>query len=80
MNCKKCGISVDDRPLQRVNETGIKGIYWYEPCIKEHEPELYRNIMEDKTDAEIALEEICYPQREIRDVRDFDVLGETVEP
>ncbi|MGQ2982098.1 hypothetical protein [Flavobacterium sp.] len=59
--CKNCGRSVDEGPLKRVNEIGITGIFWSEPCIKEHEPELYKNIMDDKTDVEKDLEAMFYP-------------------
>lgn len=50
------------RPLQRVNSLGEDGIFWCEPCIGKHEPELLKNIQEDKTDAEKVLEDIFYPK------------------
>ncbi len=58
-----CGASVFERPLQRVNPKGEAGIWWCEPCIAKEEPELARNIAEDKTQVEKDLEEICYPKR-----------------
>jgi hypothetical protein len=32
-----------------VNEKGVPGIWWCWPCLKKHEPELYRNEAEDMT-------------------------------
>ncbi|QEE49663.1 hypothetical protein FUA48_08715 [Flavobacterium alkalisoli] len=58
--CEKCGVSVFDRPLQRINEPGVNGIFWCEPCIKENEPELYNNLMEDVTPVEKELKDIFY--------------------
>jgi hypothetical protein len=58
--CNKCGISVMVRPLQRVNPIGENGIFWCEPCIEKNEPELFKNIQEDKTDVEKELENIIY--------------------
>ena len=58
MKCKKCGISVMKAPLQRVNEKGVDGIWWCEPCIKLHEPELSKNIKEDETQVEKDLKNI----------------------
>ena len=52
MNCKKCGVSVFKKPLERVNPKGELGIWWCHDCLKEHEPELYNNIMEDQTQLE----------------------------
>jgi len=55
MNCNKCKQSIFDVPdliLERVNETGVEAIWWCHNCLKEHEPELYKNIMNDKTQAE----------------------------
>jgi hypothetical protein len=49
MTCAKCGTLVTARPLQRVNEKGVPGIWWCWPCLKKHEPELYRNEAEDMT-------------------------------
>lgn len=62
-NCNKCNVSVFERPLQRVNSKGEDGIFWCEPCIKNEEPELYRNMQEDKTDLEKDLEDICYGKK-----------------
>lgn len=45
-------------PLQRVNEKGVDGIWWCEPCIEKHEPELARNIKEDETQVEKDLKDI----------------------
>ena len=61
--CEKCGASVFGQPLQRVNPVGQIGIWWCEPCIARHEPELARNIREDETDVERDLKAICYPRR-----------------
>ena len=62
MKCGKCGTSVMKRPLQRVNEKGVAGIWWCEVCLKLHEPELYANTMEDQTPVEKTLKEIFYSQ------------------
>jgi hypothetical protein len=58
MKCEKCGISVMKAPLQRVNEKGVYGIWWCEPCIATNEPELARNIKEDETQVEKDLKDI----------------------
>lgn len=63
MKCNKCEISVMEAPLQRVNEKGIDGIWWCEPCIKKHEPELAKNIKQDESKIEKDLKEICYPKK-----------------
>ena len=55
MNCAKCGASVMTKPLQRVNEKGVDGIWWCEDCLKLHEPELYNNTMEDQSPVEKLL-------------------------
>jgi hypothetical protein len=60
MKCDKCNISVIERPLLRVNEKGVTGIFWCEPCIKENEPELHANLMEDETYFEKDLKNILY--------------------
>lgn len=60
MDCANCGTSVFNRPLQRVNPKGEDGIWWCEPCIEKEEPELARNIKEDKSQVEKDLEKICY--------------------
>ena len=58
MKCQKCNCSVMDRPLQRVNEKGVDGIWWCEPCLETHEPELYKNTMEDESQVEKDLKDI----------------------
>ncbi len=60
MRCAKCNCSVFDKPLKRVNQKGIDGIFWCEDCIKKHEPELYRNEMEDESKIEKDLKKIFY--------------------
>lgn len=60
MNCARCKKSVFSAPLQRVNELGIDGIWWCESCIRNHEPELYKNIQEDKNQIEKDLENDLY--------------------
>jgi hypothetical protein len=35
------------RPLIRVNEKGVNGIWWCEPCLAKKEPELLRNHQEE---------------------------------
>lgn len=66
MNCAKCGISVEQRPLLRINETGVTGIFWCEPCIESNEQELYFNLLEDKSDVEKTLDSIFYPRERKR--------------
>lgn len=48
MKCSKCGCSVFDKPFMRINPKGETGIFWCEDCIAEHEPELYKNNIEDE--------------------------------
>ena len=60
MNCKKCGVSVFKKPLERVNPIGELGIWWCHDCLKKHEPELYRNMIEDQTPVEIDLKKWAY--------------------
>ena len=60
MICAHCGASVFSRPLQRTNPKGEDGIWWCMPCIEEVEPELHKNIQEDKSQVEKDLEKICY--------------------
>ena len=52
-----------DAPLQRVNEKGVNGIWWCEPCIEKHEPELAKNIKQDESKIDKLLKEICYPNK-----------------
>lgn len=48
MNCKKCGVSVFDKPLSRTNKKGEDDAGWMcESCINKYEPELYKNLKED---------------------------------
>jgi len=61
--CGKCGISVMIRPLQRVNSMGETGVFWCEFCIKCHEPELYKNIMEEESDVEKELKKMFYGKK-----------------
>lgn len=45
MECNNCKKEID--LLHRVNEKGVDGIWWCGKCIKEKEPELYKNIQEE---------------------------------
>jgi len=48
MKCKKCGVSVLDKPLSRTNPKGQTDAGWMcEDCIKVKEPELYNNLKQD---------------------------------
>lgn len=47
-------------PLHRINPTGEMGIWWCEACLKTHEPELFRNIVEDSGKVFQDLKQICY--------------------
>lgn len=60
-NCEKCGISVFERPLIRMNPKGEIGIFWCEDCAKRFEPELYKNEREDESPIEKDLKKIFYP-------------------
>lgn len=62
MKCGKCGVSVMERPLERINEKGIDGIFWCWPCIDLHEPELGRNLREDQSDVEKLIITDSYPK------------------
>lgn len=46
--CNKCECSVFVKPLTRVNEMGIDGIFWCDDCVKKYEPELYKNLKEEE--------------------------------
>lgn len=48
MTCSKCGVSVFDKLLKRVNPIGEPAIWWCEDCVRKYEPELSRNLKEDK--------------------------------
>jgi hypothetical protein len=63
MKCAKCGKSVFKQPLTRVNRIGENAIWWCYPCIKKHEPELYRNKKKDMNKAEKDLIKICYGKK-----------------
>lgn len=63
MKCDKCNTSVMKRPLKRVNEKGVSGIWWCETCIQENEPELYKNLKEDEASLESDLKEILGYQK-----------------
>ena len=64
MKCAKCGISVMKRPLTRINEKGIAGIWWCWPCLKTHEPELYKNLKEEVSEVEKICIDECYNGKE----------------
>lgn len=59
-NCKNCGVSVYEKPLNRINPIGEIGIWWCENCISKNEPELYKNLKADESKIERDLKEICY--------------------
>ena len=60
MKCDNCGKSVLIERQERINSIGEIGIFWCMSCIKKNEPELYKNIIEDRTELDNILEEICY--------------------
>ncbi len=62
MKCAKCGVSVMNIPLERVNPKGENGIWWCHNCIKKHEPELFKNMKEDETEVEKKLKDWAYPK------------------
>ena len=63
MTCAKCNCSVNDYPFVRMNEFGVDGIWWCEPCAKKHEPELYNNLKEDESEVEVFLKSISYQKK-----------------
>lgn len=65
MNCKNCGVSVIEKPLNRVNEFGVDGIFWCEDCIKENKPELFKKIKDEESPIEKDLKEIFYGNNKI---------------
>lgn len=63
MNCAKCNASVMSGILLRVNPVGEIGVWWCEPCIAKHEPELHRNNQEDESQVLRDLKEIFYGKK-----------------
>ena len=49
-------------PFIRMDKPGPKaiGIFWCEPCCREHEPEFYRNQKDDENCVERDLKEMFY--------------------
>lgn len=46
MKCKKCGISLEIRPLHRTNELGNDDPCWTcQPCIEIHHPKLVSDVL-----------------------------------
>jgi hypothetical protein len=60
MRCVKCGCSVFDKPFMRTNPKGEIGIFWCEDCVKQEEPELYNNEIEEGGEILKDLKNICY--------------------
>jgi hypothetical protein len=63
MKCPKCNKNtVFDYPFVRMDEPGpkAKGIFWCEPCAEKHEPELYKNQIEDEGEATKLLKSWAY--------------------
>lgn len=55
IRCIKCNCSVMDRPLSRTGPFGEDPEWMCMPCIEKHEPELAKNIKEDRLiDNELA--------------------------
>lgn len=63
MNCPKCGVSVFETPFMRINQKGEDGIFWCENCVKEYEPELYKNEIEDGGKLMEDIKGICYQDK-----------------
>lgn len=59
-NCQKCNVSVFKKPLSRINPVGEDGIWWCDDCIKTHEPELFKNEEEDRSQIEKDLRDMFY--------------------
>jgi len=64
LKCAKCSVSVFTKPLTRVNPQGEIGIFWCWACLKEHEPELYKNQKRDTTEVEKICIDECYNGKE----------------
>lgn len=60
MICKKCDIGISETPdvFYPVTPKGQDRIWWCESCIKRFEPELAKNIEEEKTTIERDLPSI----------------------
>lgn len=54
--CESCHCS--GVTLERVNDKGAKGIFWCMGCIELHEPELAKNIKNDKTELDQDIDDI----------------------
>lgn len=53
MSCPKCKVNtIRTHAFIRMNPKGEHGIFWCEPCAQKHEPELYKNLMEDVSPVE----------------------------
>ena len=57
--CDKCNIHVEDRPLYRINQTGITGIFRCMPCI-EQDQQLAGKVKKAMSPVETDLSEILY--------------------
>ncbi len=69
MTCPKCNTNtIYTHPFIRMNEKGVDGIFWCEPCCEEHEPELYSNEKDDETDVEKNLKDIFYGSNPIEPI------------
>lgn len=54
MRCAKCNISGSKAHLERVSPEGETPVLWCMKCIQLHEPELYRNILEENREAQAS--------------------------
>jgi len=60
MCCQYCGVSVFNKPLKRISEIGKDAKWACESCLRRHEPELYKNIMEEENGVEKTLKKGLY--------------------
>lgn len=63
MKCKKCKVSVMEKPLQRVNKIGVVGIWWCWDCILKHKPVLYKKLKKNQSEVEKLLAEWSYGKK-----------------
>ena len=60
MKCAKCKTINPPGFLHRINSYGEAAEWWCETCIKIHEPELYHNIMCERTAVEKVILDLLH--------------------
>lgn len=59
-NCGKCGVSIQVQPLYKVCDKDEPLVFWCEPCIKQHEPELHKNERKEIGDIMDIVNDVFY--------------------